>query len=114
MSVTKATIEAMFATARATFSGAVITIRHNAREYSGTRLPVEKGEMVDAAGSMFTVTGGVRLMVSELPAVWPKAGDVASVLELEGSTWKTYSVVSTRLDEMEATMLLTYGEMYDQ
>jgi len=114
MSITTATIQAMYATARSTFAGASVTIRHNGTEYTGTRLPIDSGEVVDEGGAMFTVSGGVRLLVSELAPVWPKSGDKVDVKSTENSKWVSYVVGPTRLDEMEATMLLQYGEMYDQ
>lgn len=114
MSVTKATIQSLFASARTMFSGAQVVIRHDSREYTGTRTPFEKGEMVDEGGAIFTVTGGIRLLTSDFASVWPKAGDQIQIKSTETSKWLTYVVISTRLDETEATMLMTYGERYDQ
>jgi len=114
MSITKATVESMFTAARSAFSGASVVIRHGGREYTGTRLPTDKAEMVDESGAMFTVTGGARFLVSEFAPVWPKAGDQINVKSPESGDWLTFVVVSTRLDEMQATILLTYGERYDE
>lgn len=114
MSVTKSRIQALFSTARTTFAGAQVVIRHGSREYTGTRTPFEKGEMIDETGAIFTVTGGVRLLVSDFASVWPKAGDQIQIKSTETSRWLTYVAISTRLDETEATMLMTYGERYDQ
>jgi len=114
MSVSKASIQSRFTAARTLFSGAQVVIRHNTREYTGTRTPFEKGEMVDETGAMFTITGGVRLLTSDFASVWPKAGDLIQIKSTETSKWLTYVVISGRLDETEATMMLTYGERYDQ
>ena len=114
MSVTKSTVEALFAAARTVFSGACVTIRHNGRTYTGTRLPCEKGEVVDEVGTAYTSSGGVRLLCSELSKPWPKANDTIEVKSTESGSWVTFMVLPTRLDEMEATMLLNYGERYDQ
>jgi len=114
MSVSKARIQALFASARTVFEGAQLVMRHGREEYTGTRTPFEKGEMVDESGAMFTVTGGVRLLTSDFASVWPKAGDQIQIESTETSKWLTYVVISTRLDETEATMILTYGERYDQ
>lgn len=112
--ITKAAIQSLFASARTMFSGAQVVIRHGSREYTGTRTPFEKGEMVDEGGAIFTVTGGVRLLTSDFASVWPKAGDQIQVKSTETSKWLTYTIISGRLDETEATMLMTYGERYDQ
>jgi len=114
MAITKETVSSMFQKARSVFSGAVVTIRHSGKELSGTRLPFERGEIVDEAGAIFTVTGGVRLLVSEFAPVWPKAGDAIQTKTAASTQWGTYTIIATRLDEMEATMLVTYGERYDQ
>jgi len=110
MSVTKDRIQTLFASARTTFSGAQVVIRHKTREYTGTRTPFEKGEMVDESGAMFTVTGGIRLLTSDFASVWPNAGDLIQIKSIETSKWLTYVVIAGRLDETEATMLMTYGE----
>jgi len=89
-------------------------MRHDSREYTGTRTPFEKGELVDEAGAIFTVTGGVRLLTSDLASVWPEAGDQIQIKSTDKSQWPTYIIISRRLDETEATMILTYGERYDQ
>jgi hypothetical protein len=114
MTVTKETIQSMFASARNAFAGANVTIRHNGRTYTGTRLPFEKGETVDEMGAIFTITGGVRLLTSEFAPVWPKPGDQIDVRDTETNRWLTYTIISGRLDEMEATMLMQFGERYDQ
>ena len=114
MSVSKARMQTLFTSARTIFSGAQIVIRHNNIELTGTRTPFEKGEMVDENGAMFTVTGGVRLLTSEFASVWPKAGDQIQIKSTETKKWITYIVISGRLDETEATMMVTYGERYDQ
>lgn len=114
MSLTKSALQGLFAQARIVFEGANVEVRHNSRKYTGTRLPYEKGEVVDEVGAMFTIQGGVRLLTSEFIGSWPKAGDTIDVKPPDSNNWLTYVVVSTRLDEMEATMLLTYGERYDQ
>ena len=114
MSVSKATIQSLFSSARTVFSGAQVVLRHDRREYTGTRTPFDKGEVVDEAGAIFTVTGGVRLLTSDFASVWPKAGDQIQIKSTETSKWLTYVAISTRLDETEATMMLTYGERYDQ
>jgi len=114
MSVSKARIQALFASARTTFSGAQVVIRHSQKEYTGTRTPFDKGELIDESGAIFTVTGSVRLLTSEFASVWPKAGDQIQIKSTETKKWLTYVAISTRLDETEATMLLTYGERYDQ
>ena len=114
MSLTKESIQTMFAAARSVLSGAQVVLRHNRREYTGTRLPLDKAEMVDEAGAIFTIQGGMRLLTSELGPTWPKAGDQVRVKSTETGKWLTFVVISTRLDEMEATMLLQYGERYDQ
>jgi hypothetical protein len=114
MAITKEFIAAKFAAARSVVSFATVTIRHENKEYLGTRLPFERGEIVDEAGAIFTVTGGVRLLVSEFAPVWPKAGDAIQAKTAAGPQWITYTIIATRLDEAEATMLMTYGERYDQ
>lgn len=113
MAITKAFMEANFKAARTFMAASNTVIRHETWEYTGTRLPYEQGEQVDLAGAMFTITGGVRLIVSELAAVWPMAGDPVSV-RIDGSQWKTYTIISARLDENEVTMLVTYGERFDE
>ena len=70
--------------------------------------------MVDEAGAMFTVTGGVRLLTSEFASVWPEAGDQIQVKSAETSKRLTYVIIAGRLDETEATMSVTCGERYDQ
>ena len=114
MSVTKTIAENMFKAGRTAFSGSNVTIRHKTREYVGTRLPCEKGEMVDDEGAIYTVTGGGRFLCSEFAKPWPKTNDTIDVKSGESGAWKAYMVLPTRLDEMEATMLLQYGERYDQ
>lgn len=114
MSVTKDRIQTLFTAARTVFSGAQVVIRQGRREYTGTRTPFEKGEMIDETGAIFTITGSVRLLTDDFAAVWPKAGDQIQIKSTETSKWLTYVVISTRLDETEATMLLAYGERYDQ
>ena len=116
MSVTKETIQAMFNQARSVFSGATETIRHDSRSFVGTRVPFEKGERIeeDGGGAVYTVTGGVRLATAELGRVWPKPGDTVDIKPPDGDAWLTYIVITTRLDEMQATMILMYGERYDQ
>jgi len=114
MSISKSRIQELFASARTLFSGAQVVIRHDSREYTGTRTPFEKGEMIDDGGAIFTVTGGVRLLTSEFASVWPKAGDQIQIKSTETGKWLTYIFISGRLDETEATMILTYGERYDQ
>lgn len=114
MSVTKSTIESIFAAARTAFAGSNVEIRHNGRTYTGTRLPSDCGEIVDEAGALKTISGGVRLMASELSKPWPNVNDEISVKSAESSTWKTYIVANIRYDEMQATMLLTYAEQYDE
>ncbi len=114
MTISKAAIQTLFTSARSVFSGAQVVIRHKSREYTGTRTPFEKGEVVDETGAIFTVTGGVRLLTSEFASVWPEAGNLIQIKSTETSKWLTYVVISGRLDETEATMLLTYGERYDE
>ena len=114
MSVTKQAVTNLFKQARSAFSGSLVTIRHANKEYSGTRIPFEQGEMVDEAGTIFTVTGGLRLLTDELAPVWPKAGDQIQEKVGNSTEWATYTIIATRLDETQATMLLTYGERYDQ
>lgn len=114
MSITKATIQSVFAAARTAFIGANVTIRCNGKELTGTRIPTDKGETVNDEGTMFTVVGGVRLLTSEFARRWPKPGDEVSVKSTETGQWETFVIVNTRLDEMEATMLVTYGERYDE
>ena len=114
MSVTKDTIQAMFTAARTAFSGANVTIRHNGREYTGTRLPADIGRVVDEGGAMFTVSGGVRLLTSEFASVWPKVGDKIEIRSTESGRWITYIMGPPHFDEMDATMLVIYGELYDQ
>jgi len=114
MSITKAYVEQMFTAARAAFSGAHVAVRHGAKTYTGTRLPCDKGETVDESGAMYTISGGVRLMTSELGKPWPKPGDTIDVQSGESGAWLTFTVLPTRFGEMEATMLLNYGERYDQ
>ena len=70
--------------------------------------------MVDEAGAIFTVTGGVRLLTSEFASIWPEAGDQIQIKSTETSKWLTYVIIAGRLDETEATMSVTYGERYDQ
>ena len=94
MSLTKARIQSLFASARTTFSGAQVVIRHKTREQTGTRAPFEKGEMVDEAGAIFTVTGGVRLLTSEFASVWPEAGDQIQIKSADTSKWLTYIIIS--------------------
>ena len=94
--------------------GSTVTIRHAGKELSGTRIPHEQGEVVDEAGAMFTVTGGLRLLTSELQPVWPKAGDLLTTKVGTDRAWSTYVIISARLDETQASMLVTYGERYDQ
>jgi hypothetical protein len=113
MAITKAFMEKQFKAARDFMVSSNVAVRHNSWNYTGTRLPYQQGEQVDESGAMFTVTGGVRLIVSELAAVWPKAGDLMEV-RINGAPWTTYVIVATRLDEPEVTMLVTYGERYDE
>ena len=98
---------------RTILTGTTVTIRHESWEYSGTRLPHQQGEVVDDAGAMFTITGGLRLIVSELAPVWPKAGDLMEI-RVGDTDWQTYVIIAARLDEAEASLLITYGERYDQ
>ena len=112
--LTKAIVQEIYASIRTVVSGANVTIRHANKEYTGTRIPFEQGEMVDDDGAIFTVQGGVRLVTSELAPVWPKSGDKVQVKVGNNTAWSTFIVLPTRLDETEATMLMTYGERYDQ
>ena len=114
MSVTKAAAEAIYTAGRTAFAGANVVVRHNGREYTGTRLPADSGRMVDEAGAMCSASGGVRLLISELAPVWPKSGNRIEVKSTESGNWIAYVIGSARADEMEATMLLQYGELYDQ
>ena len=114
MAITKEFIAAKFAAARSFLAASTVTIRHAGTEYTGTRIPFERGETVDDNGAIFTVQGGVRLLTSELAPVWPKAGDQVQVKVGNDMAWSTFTVLPTRLDEAEATMLLMYGERYDQ
>jgi hypothetical protein len=114
MDISKARIQSLFTSARTAFSGSQVVIRHKTREQTGTRTPFDKGEMVDEAGAIFTVTGGARLLTSEFASTWPKAGDEIQIKSTETSKWLTYVIISGRLDETEATMSVTYGERYDQ
>ena len=114
MAITKEFIAAKFAAARSFLAASTVTIRHENNEYLGTSLPFERGEIVDDNGAIFTVNGGGRLPVSEFAPVWPKAGDAIQAKTAAGPQWITYTIIATRLDEAEATMLMTYGERYDQ
>jgi len=99
---------------RSILTGSTVVIRHDTWEYSGPRLPHQVGEVVDENGAMFTVTGGVRLIASELGPVWPKAGDLIDAKSGSSQAWQTFVIISTRPDETEASLLITYGERYDQ
>ena len=99
---------------RAALPGALDTLRHCDTEYTGTAIPFERGEVVDESGAMFTITGGMRLVVSELAPVWPAAGDLVQLKSAGQDEWSTYVLIATRLDETSATILLTYGERYDE
>lgn len=114
MSVTKSAVESIYRAGRTAFAGANVVIRHGGREYTGTRLPKDNGRTVDDAGEMMTISGGVRLLVSELAPVRPKEGDTIQVKSGETAQWLSYTVGPIRYDEMEATMLLQYGELYDE
>jgi hypothetical protein len=98
---------------RGILTGTTVTMRHESWEYSGTRQPHQQGEVVDESGAMFSVTGGLRLIVSELAPAWPKAGDLMEV-RIGETDWQTFIIIAARLDEAEASMLITYGERYDQ
>ena len=91
-----------------------MNIRHDGKTYTGTRLPFDTAEMVDDAGAIFQIQGGVRLLTSDLAKLRPKAGDEIQIKNDNSGAWITYVIVSARLDEIEATMLITYGERYDQ
>ena len=99
---------------RSILTGANEIVRCDDVEYNGVRIPFEKGEVVDESGAMFTVTGGLRLIVGELQSVWIHPGDTIQIYDIEAKEWKTYITLSSRLDETKASILMTYGERYDQ
>jgi hypothetical protein len=99
---------------RGILTGTTVVIRHDTWEYSGTRQPHQQGEVVDESGAMFTVTGGLRLITIELGPVWPKAGDLMQTQVGTSQVWQTYVIISARLEESQASILLTYGERYDE
>ena len=99
---------------RGILTGTTVVIRHDTWEYSGTRIPHQQGEVVDESGAMFTVTGGLRLITSELASVWPKAGDLIETQVGTSQVWQTYVIISARLEESQASILITYGERYDE
>ena len=111
--LTAAFVGSKFAAMRSMVGDAAITIRHIDSEYSGTRIPAETVEVVDDLGAIRQVVGAVRLAVSDLGPVWPKVDDQIEVYDSESGEWLTRVITEIRLDEMQATMLVTYGERYD-
>ena len=114
MSLTTQAVSDAMKAIRAALPGALDTLRHDDTEYTGTAIPFERGEVVDESGAMFTITGGIRLVVSELQDVRPVAGDLVQLKAKGKDDWSTYVIIATRLDETSATMLVTYGERYDE
>jgi hypothetical protein len=114
MALTTAYVRSRVEGMRSILSGANVTVRHDDVEYDGVSVPFEKGEVVDESGAMFTITGGLRLIVGEFRSVWIKPGDLINIYDTEAKEWKTYVTLASRLDETKATMLVTYGERYDQ
>jgi len=114
MAVTKEFIAAQFAAARSFLSGSTITIRHRDRKYVCTRGSLEEEELVGDAGSTMGALGACRAVVSELGPVRPKSGDTIDVYDEESKKWQSRVIKFTRPDETHATMLIMYGERYDQ
>ena len=112
MALTTAHIQNTLARMRDALPCATITMRFGDREYSGIRTTLENNESVNSLGAIEGATGAIRLIVSELADVHPKANDTIQVREDNSMDWESRTVLLMRYDQARATVRLDYGAEY--
>ena len=112
MSLTSQMISSAVTSCRDALPCATIMIRHEDREYSGIRTTLESKESVNSLGAIEGATGAIRLIVSELAEVHPKANDTIQISEDDSLEWENRTVLLMRYDQARATVRLDYGAEY--
>jgi hypothetical protein len=112
MALSTAYVQSRVAGMRLIVTGAVVTIRHEEREYTCVRTSLNSDEMIGSLGALQGATGAVRLDTSILPEDHPKAGDTVEIKEWTGAEWDVRVIIGARYDQMRATLRIDYGERY--
>jgi hypothetical protein len=106
--LTKATVQTAFNAIRATLPKVSVRLP-SGRAVDCTRFPLSSDYVGDIGGTDPQVNGGLRFNVSEIEPERISEGTKIEVRDERGD-WIPYRAVSTRYDELEATVLVLYGD----